>query len=137
MSFRAHAALLAAALAAQAHADERVACPADRYVEATTLTALPEPVRVALARNGRGVIEVSDRGGPFNPTDIGAGPFRRFAVAATGISHLLVVVENGGLASNVDAWQFELGPDGWTGRHTAYLKQVPASAGELITAVCR
>jgi hypothetical protein len=121
----------------QARADDRIACPVDTYVEATTMTALPAPVRIMLSRSGRGFIEVSDRGGPFNPGDVGGGPFRRFAVAAMGISHLLVAMENGGLASNVEAWTFELGPEGWVGQRAAFLRQAPASAKELIAGVCR
>lgn len=137
MRLRVFAALLACILAPQARADDRIACPADTFVEATTLTALPAPVRIMLSRSGRGFTQVSDRGGPFNPGDIGGGPFRRFAVAAMGIDHLLVAMENGGLASNVEAWTFELGPEGWTGQRAAFLRRPPASAKELIAAVCR
>jgi hypothetical protein len=137
MRLRVLAAVLACVLASHAYADDLIACPADTYVEVTTLTALPEPVRVMLSRSGRGFIEVSDRGGPLNPGDVGGGPFRRFAVAAMGIDHLLVAMENGGNASNVEAWMFELGPQGWTGERATFLRKPPASAKDLIAATCR
>jgi hypothetical protein len=138
MHLRVLAALLAGLVAAQSRADERIDCPADSFVEVTTLTALPDAVREQLTHDGRGIaIDVSDRGGPFNPTDVGGGPYRRFAVAAMGTAHVLVAMENGGMASHIDAMSFQLGAVGWIGERVAFLRTVPATAKDLLAAVCR
>jgi hypothetical protein len=131
------ATLAAGLCASAAHADDRIACAPDTYLEARSLASLPDGVHATLVHAPHKPQEISDRGGPFNAGDFGGGPFRRFALAAIGLNQLVVAVEDGGIAYWVEVWRFQRGATGWVGQQDRSVSTVPTSAKNLIGLVCK
>ena len=129
--------LFAAGLCVATHADDRLACAPDTYLELKSLASLPVEVRFALEHAPHEGSELSDRGGPFNVGDVGGGPFRRFVLAAMGTSRLIVSLEHGGVGYGVEAWTFTHGATGWVGQKTNPLIAMPSSARDLVGLVCK
>jgi len=79
--------------------------------EVTSLAALPALIRKTLRVDRPGVDGVADRGQPFSSSDIviGERPMRRFITAGQDGSLWLVVIEHGGIAPGVMAFQFSGG----------------------------
>jgi hypothetical protein len=129
--------LLTACTAFDASADDRIACPKDFYVEAKTLSALPEAVRLTLTYAPHESGEISDADGPFNAGDVGGGPHRRLALAAIGLNQVVVALERGGVGYSVEVWMFTQSADGWVGRRQAVVTEGPRSLKLLVDIVCR
>ncbi len=130
-------AALISCLACSANADDRIACAPDTYVEAKSLAALPETIRMTLANAPHKSHEISDAGGEFNAGDVGGGPYRRLAVAATGLNHVFVALEQGGRGYSVEVWAFTPGGQGWVGNIQTVVIKPPQSSNELVGIVCK
>ena len=130
-------AALVSCLACSAKADDRISCAPDAYVEAKSLAALPETIRMTLANVPHKSHEISDAGGEFNAGDVGGGPYRRLAVAATGLNHVFVALEQGGTGYSVDVWAFTQGAQGWVGNMQTVVFKPPQSSTELLGIVCK
>ena len=130
-------AALISCLACSATAGDRISCAPDAYVEAKSLAALPEMIRMALANAPHKTHEISDAGGEFNAGDVGGGPYRRIAVAATGLNHVFVALEQGGSGYSVEVWAFTQGAQGWVGNMQTVVFKPPQSSNELVGIVCK
>ncbi len=128
---------LLSSLACSANADDRIDCAPDAYIEAKSLAALPETIRVALADAPHKSHEISDAGGEFNAGDVGGGPYRRLAVEAIGANHVFVALEQGGIGYSVEVWAFTQGAQGWVGHMQTVVFKSPHSSNELVGIVCR
>jgi len=69
--------------------------------------------------------------GDINSTDVGAGPHRRFALAAVSPTRILVAVEHGGRGYFVELWEFEQNNGKWRGEERQAMSAVPNSSREL------
>ena len=115
----------------EARAFDKANCAASAYSEAYLLSDLPAEVRVSLQKDRFGLDELSDKGGDFNSTDVGAGPHRRFALAAVSPTRILVAVEHGGRGYFVELWEFEQNNGKWRGEERQAMSAVPNSSREL------
>ncbi len=124
-----------AAIAAQAttSALAQPRCAGAHFAEVRSLRDLPKDVLALLDRNehGVGTDAVSDRDGPFNATDVGGGPHRRFILAGMNDNCVMAAVEHGGIGYNVRTFVFARIDAQWLGGPAAYLKAAPHSVADL------
>jgi hypothetical protein len=80
--------------------------------EGRTLASLPKELKDAASSGGR----IADRGGKFNATDVvdGKSPMRRFIVAGTDESTVLLALEHGGRGYSIEAIEFLNNEGKWT-----------------------
>jgi len=121
----------------RAIADDLISCNPDFYLEARSMSALPDAIRFALTNAPRRQHEISDPGGPFNLTDLGPGPYRRLIMGAIGPKHVIVELEQGGLANFVEIWSFWTENDGWSRGVQTVPHERPQSLKELVGIACK
>jgi hypothetical protein len=103
-------------------------------VEVRTLDGLPREVNTLLGRDKSGLEGIADARKPFNKTDVVDPrlPMRRFIVAGSSLSSVLVAYEQGGIGYSVHAIGFALEPSGWTELGEWTLSENPLTLWRLI-----
>lgn len=106
-------------------------CSQEHFRPATTMSALPQDIRAALAR----ATAVADAGAPWEMGDV--GPFRypprRIVMTAVGASRAYVALEHGGGPILSEFWVFERHGAHWTGAETQQDRSIdPQSMQDLL-----
>jgi hypothetical protein len=112
----------------------RVDCGDDDFSFTTSQWRLPIGMRELL-----GGADMSSPGGPFNATDVGGGPSRRFVMAALGRRHILTAIEHGGVGYGVEVWSFRRKDFfHWVGNKTLVLGgHADMSPSQFIALTCK